>query len=174
MLLGLNDDFLNILTDLCKLSYLKTIYFLTMNSGHKSFDNIQQVDTFKTKIHFLHFERNWNKLFSLKQLSLLDIALAIEHLEVHSALAVLVGGSNDVQVRRIDDHPVDDVFEGLLHSHLLHSHDHVTGHVVCQTLWLVTNYRCDIHVTRAIHLVFNGSSDDRSFALRARDVRLVR
>ena len=32
----------------------------------------------------------------------------------------------------------------------------------------------DSHVTRAIHLVFNDSSDDRPFALRARDVRLSR
>jgi hypothetical protein len=152
---------------------LKTVYFSTKNSGHETFDNIQHDGTFKPKFVFLHFERNRNKLVALKQLVLLDIALAVEHLEVHLIISVLVDHSNDVQVTRVDGHLVDVVFEELLESHLLHSHVHVTGRVVCHTLWLDINFRCASHVTRAIHLVYNDPTDDQPIVLHARDVRLV-
>ena len=111
---------------------------------------------------------------ALKVLFLYQVALAVEHLEVHFVLAAQVGGSNDVQVRRVDGHPVHVVSQRLLLRKLFHSHVHVTGVVVCHTIRLPAYYRCDSHVTRAIHLVVNDSSDDQLFVLDARDVRLVR
>ena len=112
--------------------FSKTFYFLTINSGNKTLNNIHQDGTFQTKVRLLHFEPNWNKLVALKSLFLLDVALAgLPNLQVPFAVAVLVGGSNEVQVRRFDGHPVYAVFEGLVHSHLTHSYVHVTVLFVC-------------------------------------------